>query len=111
MVDDLYRLLGANQAEVAEQPYDTWLAAFPGLVEDIQRGLDKDNRETIEGRELRPLAAGEGGGGTSWPRYSVRPLPAKHIADNSGRASMGLSDKPAGVVICVAADDASTTAV
>lgn len=92
---DRCRLLGATQAEVAEQPYDTWLAAFPGLVEDIKRGLDKDNSETIEDRELRP--SGDDGEGASGPRYSIRPLSAR----SGGRSSSGLPNKPAGVVIAL----------
>lgn len=95
------RLLGATQAEVAEQSYETWLAAFPGLVADIKRGLSKDNAEAIEDRALRTSDDGENENGASWPRYSIRPLSAKHGPGSSGRSSMGLSDKPAGVVIAV----------
>ena len=101
MIVDRCRILGATQAEVAEQPYSTWLAAYPGLVEDIKRGLDKDNAETIENKELRPADAGEDESGTSWPRYSIRPLSAKRGVDNSGRSSVGLPGKPAGVVIAL----------
>jgi hypothetical protein len=85
---------------VAEQTYDTWLAAYPGLVEDIGRGLDKDNTETIEDKALNPPADGEDDNGSSWPRYSIRPLSAKPSADNS-RSSAGLAGKPAGVVIAL----------
>ena len=102
MAVDLCRILGTTQAEVAEQSYHTWLAPFPELVEDIKRGLDKDNTDAIEDKELRPSNASADDTGTNWPRYSIRPLSAKHGADRSGRSSsLGVSNKPAGVVIAL----------
>lgn len=86
---------------MAEQTYDKWLAAFPVLVADIARGLDKDNTDTIEDRPLQADAAeGTAAAGLS---YSIRPLSAKSDSSGSGDGSprSGFPGKPAGVVIAL----------
>jgi len=88
-------LFGTNQAEVAEQTYDEWLAAFPELVADIARGLDKDNTDTIEDRPLQAEAAEDTA--AAGLKYSIRPLSSKSGLDSAS----GLPGKPTGVVIAL----------
>jgi hypothetical protein len=90
--DEMQRYLEVEEETGKSQTYEEWLAAFPELVNDVRTGLDRNNLDTIAGKELVV--------GNVNLKYAIRTLdPMGDAQPLSPRSDIPLPSRGNGVIV------------